>query len=160
MLSLVAAVAQNGVIGSGNRLPWHLPADLEHFKAVTLGKTILMGRRTFESIGRPLPQRRNLVLTRRGDFNAAGVETVTSLEQALDLAAGEPELMVIGGAELYRLSLPQARRIYLTRVHAPVAGDTRFPPCDWSEWRESARAAHPADGRNAHAMTFLTLERR
>ncbi len=158
MLSLVAAVAENGVIGSGNRLPWHLPADLKHFKALTMGKPILMGRRTFESIGRPLPGRRNLVLTRDATFVSPGVERVESLEAARR-AVGAAELMVIGGAQLYALALPQADRIYLTRVHAAIAGDTRFPACEWSQWREVQVRRHPADDGNAHDMTFLTLER-
>jgi dihydrofolate reductase len=159
LVTLVAAIAENGVIGNGNQLPWHLPADLKHFKALTMGKPILMGRRTFESIGKPLPGRRNLVMTRASDFNAPGVETIGGVDQALDATADATELMVIGGAEVFRLFLPLARRIELTRVHAPIAGDTRFPPCDWNEWRSVARSTHPADDRNAYAMTFITLER-
>lgn len=159
MIALVVAMAENGVIGNANRLPWHLPADLKHFKAVTMGKPILMGRKTYESIGRPLPGRRNLVLTRNADFSAPGVETVRTLDEAIERTAAAAELMIIGGAELYRLALPRAQRIHLTRVHAPIAGDTRFPPCDWSEWREAGRGQHAADEQNVYAMTFLTLER-
>jgi dihydrofolate reductase len=159
VISLAVAIAENGVIGSANRLPWRLPADLKHFKAVTMGKPILMGRKTHESIGKPLPGRRNLVLSRDAAFSVAGVERVGSLEDAIALTAEAPELVVIGGAEVYRLSLPQAQRIYLTRVHASVAGDTRFPDCDWADWREIERGTHPADDKNAYAMTFLTLQR-
>jgi len=158
-LALVVAMAENGVIGRANRLPWHLPADLRHFKSLTMGKPMLMGRRTFEAIGKALPGRRSLVLTRREPIDVPGVETVASLEAALDASRDAGELMVIGGAEIYRLCLPQAQRIYLTRVHAPIAGDTRFPLIDWNEWRSVARATHPADEKNAYAMTFFTLER-
>lgn len=158
-MTLVAAIAENGVIGHGNRLPWHLPADLKRFKALTMGKPILMGRKTFEAISKPLPGRRNLVLTRSADFRAPGVEIVGSVQEALTANADALELMVIGGAEIFLLFLPLARRIYLTRVHAPIVGDTRFPNCDWNEWRKVDRSTHPADDKNAYAMTFLTLER-
>jgi dihydrofolate reductase len=157
-LTAVVAASDNDVIGRGNALPWHLPADLAHFKRVTLGKPILMGRRTFESIGRPLPGRRNLVLS-RGGFAAPGVETVRSLDEALALAAGEPELANIGGAEVFRLALPRTDLIYLTRVHCTIDGDTFLPPLAASEWREVAREERPADERNPYAMSFLTLER-
>lgn len=159
IVTLVAAVAENGVIGNGNRMPWHLPADLKRFKALTLGKPILMGRKTLEAIGKALPGRRNLVLTRATDLRVSGIEIVHSMEEALAACAGAPELMVIGGAEVYRLFLPLARRMHLTRVHAPVVGDTRFPNCDWNEWRKVERSTHPRDERNPYAMTFLVLER-
>jgi dihydrofolate reductase len=159
ILSLVVAMAENGVIGNANRLPWHLPADLKHFKSVTMGKPMLMGRRTFESIGKALPGRRNLVMTRGKPIEAPGVETVANLEAALAATQDAEELMVIGGAEIFRLCLPRALRIYLTRVHAPIAGDTRFPGIDWNEWHRVQRTAQPADEKNAYAMTFLTLER-
>lgn len=159
VLALVVAMAENNVIGNANRLPWHLPADLRHFKTLTMGKPMLMGRRTFESIGKALPGRRTLVLTRRERIDVPGVETVASLETALGVTRDADELMVIGGAEIYRLCLPRAQRIHLTRVHAALAGDTRFPPIDWNEWRGVARATHPADEKNAYAMTFITLER-
>src|SRR4030095_13260387 len=159
VLSLVVAMAENGVIGNSNRLPWHLPADLKHFKSVTMGKPMLMGRKTFESIGKALPGRRNLVMTRGRPIDAAGVETVTSLEEALAATQDAAELMVIGGAEIFRICLPRAQRIYLTRVHAPIAGDTRFPAVDWNEWHRVERSVQPADEKNAYALTFLTLER-
>jgi len=158
LLTAVFAASENDVIGRDNALPWHLPADLAHFKRVTMGKPILMGRRTFQSIGRPLPGRRNLVLT-RGDFSAPGVETVHTIEEALDLVAGEPELANIGGAEAFRLALPRTDRIYLTRVHGVVEGDTFLPHLPAAEWREVAREGRAADERNVYAMSFITLER-
>ncbi|MGH8271353.1 MAG: type 3 dihydrofolate reductase [Gammaproteobacteria bacterium] len=159
-VALVAAVAENGVIGRGGVMPWHLPADLAHFKRITMGKPIVMGRRTFEAIGRALPGRRNIVVTRAAEFSAPGVERAASPEEALALAGDAAEVMVIGGAELYRAALPLARRIYLTRVHAEVAGDTFFPELDDREWRELAREKRAADEKNACALTFLTLERK
>lgn len=155
----MVAVAANGVIGRGNQLPWHLPEDLKRFKATTLGKPILMGRRTFESIGRALPGRSNLVLTRDPAFQAGAVQVVHTLEEALEAAAGAPELVVIGGALVYREALAVARRIYLTRVAADVVGDTYFPELEAARWRPIERDTHPADARHAHALTFETLER-
>jgi dihydrofolate reductase len=158
LLTAVFAASDNDVIGRDNALPWHLPADLAQFKRLTMGKPILMGRRTYESIGRPLPGRRNLVMSRSG-FSAPGVETVRSVEEALELVAGEPELANIGGAEVFRLALPRTDRVYLTRVHATVEGDTFLPPLPASEWREVVREERAADERNAWAMSFLTLDR-
>lgn len=159
-LVLVAAVADNGVIGRDNRLPWHLPADLAHFRRLTLDRPILMGRRTWESLPGPLARRRHLVLSRDPDFRAAGATVVPSLDAALAAAGSVAELMVIGGASLYAAALPLARRLQLTLVHAEIPGDVRFPPWDPADWRELARATHPVDDRHAFAMTFLTLERR
>ncbi|MFI4879297.1 MAG: dihydrofolate reductase [Steroidobacterales bacterium] len=153
-------MARNGVIGRGNAMPWHLPADLKRFKTLTLGKPILMGRRTYESIGRPLPGRDNLVLTRARDWRSQGVTVVHSVEEALQRAAAVPELAVIGGAEVYRLTLPLATRIHLTQVLADVDGDTFFPEFSLSEWRELESADHAADERHAYGMKFVTLERR
>jgi dihydrofolate reductase len=158
LLTAVFAASDNNVIGRDNALPWHLPADLAHFRRVTMGKPILMGRRTFESIGRPLPGRRNLVLS-RGDFAAPGVETVQSVEEALALVAGEPEMANIGGAQVLRLALPRTGRIYLTRVHATMDGDTFLPELPANEWQEVAREERAADERNPHAMSFITLDR-
>lgn len=152
------AASDNDVVGRDNALPWHLPADLAHFKRLTMGKPMLMGRRTFQSIGKPLPGRRNLVLT-RGEFAAPGVEVVHSLEEALQRVAGEPELVNIGGAEVLRLALPRTSRIYLTRVHGQFEGDTFLPPLPADEWHEVEREEREADERNPCAMTFLTLER-
>jgi len=160
VISLIAAVTDNGVIGRGGGMPWHLPADLAHFKRTTQGKPIVMGRKTFEAIGRPLPGRRNIVVSRRSGFAPAGVETAGSLADALALAGDAEEVMVIGGGELYREALPLARRLYLTRIHAAIEGDTRFPELDPADWRETGREERPADERNDHALSFVTLERR
>lgn len=159
LVTLVVAASENGVIGNRNQLPWRLPADLKHFKSVTMGKPMLMGRKTFESIGKALPGRRSLVLTRDPDFRADGAERVGSVEEALERVRGEAELAVIGGAEVFRMSLPLARRMHFTRVHASLAGDTRFPSFDWNEWHCVERTTHPADEKNAYAMTFFLLER-
>jgi dihydrofolate reductase len=158
-LTLIAAVASNGVIGRGGTLPWHLPDDLRHFKALTLGKPVLMGRHTFESIGKALPGRRNLVLTRSARAPIAGIELVRSLDAARELVDDVPELCVIGGAELYAQSLPEATRMHLTLIHADVAGDVYFPMPDLALWREVERLSHPADERHAYALSFVTLER-
>ena len=158
-LTIVAAIADNGVIGRAGTLPWHLPDDLRRFKALTMGRPILMGRRTFESIGRPLPGRRNLVLTRSSKPLPEGVQAVASLELALHECAGEPELCVIGGADVFREALPRADRLELTRVHATMDGDVKFPDYDTAQWRELSRSEHPADARHAWPMTFQTLGR-
>ena len=159
MISLVVAMARNQVIGRDNTLPWHLPEDLKHFKAVTLGKPILMGRKTFESIGKALPGRANLVLTRDAAWERPGVVAVRSVDEALQRCAGADELAGIGGAEVFQLLMPLATRIYLTRIEADIAGDTVFPPLDRSEWREVASRRIAADERNAYDMTFVTLAR-
>ncbi|MDB6162410.1 MAG: diacylglycerol kinase [Gammaproteobacteria bacterium] len=159
LVSLVVAMARNHVIGRDNALPWRLPEDLKHFKAVTWGKPILMGRKTFESIGKPLPGRANLVLTRDTDWMAAGVLAVHSLDDALEGAKSAPELACIGGAEVFQLLMPLATRIYLTRIDADIAGDTVFPPIDYSQWAELRSREFAADERNAFDMTFITLER-
>ena len=160
MLSLVVAVGENHEIGRRGRMPWHLPADLKRFKALTLGKPVIMGRKTFEAIGKPLPERRNIVVTRNPALHIPGCETAASLADALVLAAGVREIMLIGGGELYREALPRAQRIYLTRVRARFDADTFFPVLDPAEWRETARAEHAADARNPFACSFITLERR
>ena len=159
LVSLLVAAAENGVIGRDNTLPWHLSDDLRRFKALTLGKPMLMGRKTFESIGKPLPGRTSLVLSRSRDWARPGATVVRSLEEALERAGTVPELVVIGGAEVYRLALPHAQRIYLTRVHAEIPGDTVLPPLDATAWRETEREFHAADARHAHAFTFIVLER-
>ncbi len=158
-LTIVAAVADNGVIGRDGTLPWHLPDDLRRFKSLTVGRPILMGRRTFDAIGRPLPARTNLVLTRNPESLPAGVHGVASVEQALEQSAGAAELCVIGGAEVYKQTLPRTDRLELTLVHAIVDGDVTFPDYQAEQWREVARIEHPADDRHAYAMTFLTLDR-
>ncbi len=157
-IALVAAVARNGVIGRDNGLIWHLGSDLRRFKALTIGKPMLMGRRTFESIGKPLPGRRSLVLTRDRGFSAAGIETVHDWDAAL-AAAGADTLMVVGGAEIYALALPHADRIHLTEVDAAPEGDTFFPDFDRSPFHETLREPHAAGPRDALAFTFVDLER-
>ena len=152
-------MARNRVIGRNNALPWRLSEDLKRFKATTLGKPILMGRKTFESIGKPLPGRRNIVLTRDPGWRAEGVDVVRSVEEALRLTRDSAELAVIGGAEIYRLTIPHADRIYLTRVEADVAGDTLFPELDVARWSETQAGTHPADERNQYPATFLVLDR-
>jgi dihydrofolate reductase len=159
-ISLLVARARNGVIGRDNALPWRLPADLRRFKALTMGKPMLMGRRTFEAIGRALPGRVNLVLTRDPAWRAPGAVAVHSLDEAFAHAGSAPELMVIGGAELFKLVLPLAEHVYLTDVHAAIPGDTEFPELAPEEWRELERSAHAADAEHEHAMTFRTLKRR
>ena len=153
VISLVAAMARNRVIGAGNRLPWHLPEDLKHFKRLTMGAPVIMGRKTHESIGKALPGRRNIVVTRRRGAHWDGCEAASSLDAALALAGDAPEAFVIGGAELYRLALPRADRLYLTLLDAAYAGDTLFPEFDPADWRESAR--EPGAG-----FAFVTYERR
>ena len=160
LISLIVAMAQNGVIGRDNSMPWRLPEDLKRFRAFTLGKPILMGRKTFESIGRPLEGRTNLVLTRDRSWFAPGVIVVHSVEEALTQASTSDELVVIGGAEIYRLVLPFARRIYLTHVHADVQGDITFPEFDPTQWADVEYSSQPADDEHAYPVTFVTLERR
>jgi dihydrofolate reductase len=156
----VVAMAANGVIGRDGGLPWRLPDDLKRFKAITMGKPLLMGRRTFESLGRPLPGRANIVLTRDRGWSAPGCRVVHSLDEAVAAAGGAAELMVIGGAEIYSLAWPRLDGLELTEVHAEVDGDTRLDGFDPAEWREVARELHPADERHALAFSFVTLERR
>jgi dihydrofolate reductase len=158
-VELVVAVSENDVIGRANQLPWRLSADLRHFKNLTMGHDILMGRKTFESIGKALPGRTNWVLSRSSDFAPADCKVARSLQEA-QAGAGDGPLMVIGGAEIYRLCLPQARRIHLTLVHTVITdGDTFFSAWHGAEWPESSRERHEADEKNAYAYSFLTLDR-
>lgn len=164
-LAIIVAAAENGVIGRDNGLPWHLSEDLRYFKRVTMGKPVVMGRRTFESIGRPLPGRTNIVVTRRSDFRPEGVRVAAGLEQALDLAEqvaltdGVDEMLVIGGAELYAAALPRAHRLYFTEVHARVEGDAVLPAIDWRQWRELSRERHRAVPPNPYDYSFVIYER-
>jgi dihydrofolate reductase len=160
VVTLVVAAATGGVIGHDGRMPWHLPADLAHFKRVTMGKPIVMGRKTYASIGRALPGRLNVVVTRDRAFRADGVAVAHSLDDALAACGEAAEVMVIGGGEIYAAALPLASRIHLTEVHATVEGDTRFPALNPAEWQEVARATRPADERTVHPLSFVTLERR
>lgn len=159
-LSAIVAMGENRVIGKNNQLPWHLPADLAHFKAMTTGHVILMGRKTHESIGRPLPNRTNVVLTRDAAYQAPGVTVVHRLEDALSHFPDESEIFIIGGAEIYRLALPLLQCLYLTLVHTTVEGDTFFPEWKETEWQTVSREDHPADPANPHAYSFITLTRR
>ena len=158
-IALIAAMAENGVIGRENRLPWRLPADLRRFKSVTMGKPVIMGRKTYESIGKPLPGRSNIVVTRDPDYRAPGCQVVHSLEQALEAGAGHAEVMVIGGAKLYRQALGRAQRMYLTLVRAEVEGDTLFPDIEPQQWRELERESHRADEKNQYDYDFVILQR-
>jgi dihydrofolate reductase len=158
-LSIIVAMSENRVIGRGGRLPWHLPPDLKRFKALTTGHTIIMGRRTFESIGKPLPQRRSIVITRNPAWRAQGVEVANNLNQALAMAKNEDEVFVIGGAEIFHQALPQADRMYFTLIHADIEGDTYFPQIDLSQWRLEKEQHHEANAKNPHAFSFRVYER-
>jgi len=158
--SLVVAMARNRVIGRDNQLPWRLPADLAYFKRVTLGHPVIMGRRTWESIGKPLPGRHNIVVSRNRDYRAPGATVVASLDAAWKAAGDADEACVIGGTSLFAEALPIADRIYLTEVDAEVDGDTYFPPFDRSQWDEREVMRHPADERHEHPFRIVVLERK
>jgi len=157
MISLVVAMAENHVIGINNTLPWHLPEDLKHFKAMTLGKPVVMGRKTWDSIGRPLPGRRNIVVTRNADWSADGAEVAHSLDAALALAGGVEEICVIGGAELYRQAIDAADRLLVTEVGLTVAGDAFFPVIDRSRWQETARESNQREDGLSYAFVEYRL---
>ena len=165
VVALVVAIAENGAIGKGGDLPWRLSSDLRYFRKVTMGKPVIMGRRTFKSLPRVLDGRLNIVLSRDRGFVADGVVMAHSLEQALDVArasaarTGADEIMVIGGDDVFRAVLPEARRIYLTEVHAEPHADTWFPPFDATEWCEVSRERHSAGSKDEHAFSFVILER-
>jgi dihydrofolate reductase len=162
----VLAATSRGVIGRNGGMPWRLPSDMKRFRQVTMGKPVIMGRKTFDSIGKPLPGRTNIVVTRNPQFTHEGVKTVGSLQAARDLCDsiaaidGIEEAMIIGGAEIYRQALPLADRLYLTEVHAEVEGDTTFPEFDRSEWQEIAREDFEAAGPNPYNYSFLILDRK
>ena len=158
-LSLIVAMAKNRVIGVDNQLPWHLPADLKHFRTLTMGHPIIMGRKTFDSIGRVLPGRRNIVVTRNRNYRFDAVEIVHSLDEALEICRDENEAFVIGGAHLYKDAMHRVNRIYATEVHAEVKGDVFFPAIDPSRWQETGRVAHRADSHNAYAWDFVIYDR-
>jgi dihydrofolate reductase len=159
LISIIVAMAKNGVIGRHNRLPWRLPADLAHFKSVTMGKPMVMGRKTWESLPGVLPGRRHIVVTRDRDYRAEGCTLVHSLEQALEAAGEVPEVMIVGGGTLYKEMLPRADRLYLTLLDTELDGDAHFPEIDFADWRELFRENHLPDERNAFGYTFLELER-
>ena len=158
-IAFVVARDRNGVIGKGGTLPWRLPDDMKHVRALTIGKPLIMGRRTYESIGKPLPDRTTIVLTRDPAFQAEGVKVASTPEEALELAGDAPEVIVFGGAEVFARFLPMTDRIYLTEVETDAPGDTYFPALDPRQWRETERNEHPADAKHAYPFRFVTLER-
>jgi len=167
-IALIVAMTRNLVIGKDNKMPWHLPEDLKYFKRVTLNKPVVMGRNTFESIGKPLPQRTNIIVSRNTDYKVAGAIVVQSVEQALQMVADlyhtieapeDSEVMIIGGAQIYAQTLALAQRLYLTEIQAEIDGDTSFPVFDRTEWQEVAREEHPATADNPHPYNFLVLDR-
>ena len=159
MLSLIAALTQRRVIGYQHKMPWHLPADLQHFKKITLGKTVIMGHNTFKSIGQPLPGRRNVVLTRTKDLTIPGCEIFNDLEELLSTLATEDEAFIIGGAHLYAQTLARVDRMYLTMIEADVLGDTYFPVWDEPQWQMMSEVLHPADANNAYPCRFVMYQR-
>ena len=160
LVTLIVAVADSGVIGRDNTLPWHLPEDLKRFKRLTMGKPIVMGRKTFESIGKPLPGRQNIVLTRDANYRRDGVTVVHDVDAALRATGAATEIMIIGGADLFRLFLPRAARVHLTRVHGDIAGNVMWPALDDRKWSVVTRETHAADERHLYAMTFEVWEKR
>ncbi len=158
-ISLIAALARNRVIGCSNQLPWRLSADLQHFKALTMGKPVVMGRKTYESIGEPLPGRTNIVVTRDSNYSAEGCHVVHSIDEALLAAESSDEVMIMGGANLYSQLLPRADRLYLTEVQAEVAGDAWFPELVDTQWQELGRESHLADEKNEFDYDFVVLAR-
>ena len=154
MLSIIAAVAQNQIIGKDNKLIWHLPADLRYFKNATMGHTMIMGRKTFESFGKPLPGRRSIVVTRQKDWHYQDVEVAHSLEEAIDIAPKDEEVFIIGGAEIYRQALPLSNKMYLTVIHHDFEGDTAFPEVDYTEWELVGNIRHKADEKNKYDYSF------
>ena len=157
-ISIVVAIAANNAIGKDNQLLWRLPNDLKHFKQITSGHTIIMGRKTYDSVGKPLPNRRNVVITRQ-NINIEGCEVVNSLDAALALCADEPEVFIVGGAEIYKQAMQATDRIYLTIVHQDFDGDTYFAEIKADEWKESEREDYQPDEKHQFAYSFITLER-
>lgn len=160
MLSIIVAASENNVIGKDNQLLWHLPDDLRHFKRTTRGHAVIAGRKTFESQGKPLPERTNIIITRDPNYKAEGCFVVHSLDKALNLVKDDDEPFIIGGEQIYRMALPQVKRIYLTRVHAEFEGDTFFPEPDMEQWDEISRKYHKKDQKHAHSFSILVLERK
>ncbi len=158
-ISLIVAVSTNNVIGVRGEMPWHISEDLRRFRELTTGKPVVMGRKTFDSIGRPLPERRNIVITRDPNFTAPGCDIVASPDVAIELVGELAEIMVIGGSQIYAAFLPRARRIYLTRVNAHIDGDTYFPALDESEWNLVCCEEHAANEARQHGFAFMTYDR-
>jgi len=164
-LAMIVAQSSNRVIGRDNKLPWYLPGDLKYFKHATMGKPIIMGRKTFESIGKPLPGRLNIVISRDASFTAQGIKVVMSLPEAIELAEsqalidGVDEAMIIGGAQIYALALPEVERLYITQVHADIEGDAYFPEFNRSQWTELGREDFSAQGPNPYDYSFIVYQR-
>lgn len=158
IVSIVVAIAENHAIGKDNKLLWHLPKDLRHFKEITTGGTVIMGRKTYDSVGKPLPNRRNIIITRQ-QIEIAGCEVVNSLQAALDLCHDHKEVFIVGGAEIYKQAMPFTDRIYLTVVHENFEGDTYFPEIKEDIWKETERTNHEAAEKNPLSFSFITLER-
>ncbi len=158
IISMIAAMANDRIIGKDNQMPWHLPADFNWFKRCTMGKPVVMGRKTYESIGRPLPGRQNIVISRDKNLSIEGVDVVASIDQAIEKVSNVEEVMIIGGGSIYEACLPKADRLYVTLIDAELEGDTQFP--DWGEgWKESVQEHYSADEKNAYDMKFVVLER-
>ncbi len=155
-ISIIVAAAENNAIGKDNKLLWHLPADLKRFKSLTMGHPIIMGRKTFESIGRPLPGRTNIIITRNKDLRTEGVLLAGTMQEALAVSGNAPEIFITGGAEIYSQALPLADKIYLTRVHGTFEGDTFFPAISEKEWHKTEEKSYPADEKNAFPYTYIT----
>ncbi len=160
IISLIVAMDKNRLIGKNNQLPWHLPADLAHFKSITMGKPIVMGRKTFESIGKPLPGRRNIVITRQKDLKIAGYASFDSLEAVLKALTSEKEIMIIGGATIFEQALPMANKMYLTIIDEAFDGDTFFPSWDPKEWKEISTQSFDPDSKNSYPYRFVELQRK
>ena len=158
-ISLIVAVSENGVIGREGDLPWHLSADLRRFKALTMGHHIIMGRRTFESIGRLLPGRTTVIVTRQSNYDGGGALIASGISDAIQFAVGDDEVFICGGAQVYRESIEEVDRIYLTRVHAHVDGETRFPDLDWPAWKKTEDTRHAADDRSEFDHSFQVYDR-
>jgi len=158
-ISIISAMDQNRLIGQNNSLPWHLPADLAFFKKNTLSKPIIMGRKTFQSIGKALPGRQNIVITRDASFRAESCDIASTIDQAIELAGDVAEVMLIGGASLYQQALGRAQHLYLTKIHATFTGDTWFPEINMDEWKLVKCEKHTSDQKNKYAYSFLTLSR-
>ena len=159
IVSLIVAMSENGVIGRDGDMPWHLSDDLRRFKRITMGHHLVMGRKTFDSIGRLLPGRTTIIMTRNSDYQVAGALIAADLSAALALAAGDDEVFIVGGGEIYRTALPAVQRIYLTRVHTTVDGDTTFPQVNWDDWQLVSSESHTCDDRNDYDYTFQVYDR-
>lgn len=160
LLSIIVAMDKNRVIGKDNDLPWRLSADLQHFKKITMGKPIVMGRKTYDSIGRPLPGRENIILTRDSSFKAEGCTIMHSLDEIFEYCEDQEEIMIMGGATLYEVTLKLANKLYITEVHAEVEGDTWFPEIDFNNWTETSREDYKADEKNDFNFSFVQFERK